>query len=107
MGPPSAYAQPATGPYNTMAVVSAVAGVLSIFGHVVLPLFGGGSVALVAVVTGWVARSQIRASGEKGMWMANLGLILGLVHFALLILIFIVIILVVFVFGFAMLGLHR
>ena len=107
MGPATAYAQPSVGSYNTMAVLSVVAGALSIFVHIVLPIFGGASVALVAVVTGWVGRQQIKTSGEKGMWMANLGLILGVVHFALLILIFIVIILLVFVFGFAMLGFHR
>jgi Domain of unknown function (DUF4190) len=107
MAPAGSYVQPATGGYNSMAVVSLGAGILAFFGHLVIPLLGGGSLALIAIIAGWIGRSQIRTSGERGTWMANLGLILGIVHFALLILLFLVIVLLVFVFGFAMLGLHR
>ncbi len=107
MGAPGHYVQPATGGYNSMAVVSMGAGVLAFFGHLVLPFIGGGSLAVIAIIAGIVSRQQIKTSGERGMWMANLGLILGIVHFALIVLIVIVFVLLVFVFGVAMLGFHR
>ena len=106
IGPPSAYA-PVAGQTSTMAVISLVAGLASFFGHIVLPGIGGGSVALIAIVTGYIARQQIRVSGERGMAMATIGMILGIVHFAILILLFIAIIVAVFVFGFVWLGFHK
>lgn len=93
-----AYAPSRTG-YNSMAVVSLITGALSVFGHIVLPGIGGGSLALIAIVTGWIGRGEIRKSGEQGMWMATLGMILGIVHLAIIALIIIFLIVVVFFLG--------
>jgi hypothetical protein len=98
---------PAQGRTSSLAIVSLVAGAVSIFGHIVLPGIGGGTIALVAIVTGFMARSQIRQSGEQGMWMATLGIILGIVHFAILVLLLIALVVLVFVFGLALFGWHR
>jgi hypothetical protein len=95
------------GDFNVLSIVSLVAALLSIFGHVPLPFFGGGTLALVAIVTGAVARGQIRQNGERGMWMANLGLIIGLIHFALLILFILVVLFAIFVLGIVMFGHSR
>jgi hypothetical protein len=106
MAPASSYA-PSRGQTNTLAVISLGAGAVSIFGHIVLPGLGGGTLALIAIVTGFMSRQQIKQSGEQGMWMATVGMILGIVHFALLALIFFVVILLIFVFGLALFGFHR
>ncbi len=98
---------PAAGQTNTLAIISLGAGVVSIFGHIVLPGIGGGTLALIAIVTGYMSRKQIRQSGEQGMWMATVGMILGIVHFVLLLLLFFVVILLIFVFGLVLFGVHR
>ena len=90
---------PSTAKTNSLAVVSLISGAFSVLGHFVVPGIGGGTLALVAIVTGFIARGEIRRSGEQGMWMATVGIVLGIVHWALLILIFLVLILAVFVFG--------
>lgn len=60
-------------PTNSLAVVSLVSGILA---WVLCPFVG----AVVAVITGHVARSQIRTTGEAGGGMAVAGLVLGYVH---------------------------
>ena len=85
--------------YNSMAVVSLITGAFSVFGHIVLPGIGGGSLAFIAIITGWIGRGEIRRSGEQGMWMATLGMILGIAHLAIIALIFIFLIVVVFFLG--------
>lgn len=81
-------------PYNTLAVVSLVAGIAS---YVFVPVIG----ALVAIITGHMARGQIRQTGEQGGGFALAGLILGYVHFAIVALVVGLILLVVLgVFGF-------
>ena len=100
----SSYAPAAQGQYNSTAVISLVAGAVSILGHIPLPGIGGGTIALVAIVTGFIARGQIKHSGERGMWMANAGIVLGFIHLALIALLILVIIFVVFVLGIAWLG---
>jgi hypothetical protein len=107
MGPPWSGYAPSTGRTSTLAIISLGAGAISVFGHIVLPGIGGGTLALIALVTGFMARSQIRQTGEKGMWMATVGMILGIVHFAILILLFVVVIVLIFVIGLTMFGLHR
>ena len=83
-----------TGPANnTLAVVSLVAGIGSFFGHVI-PFVGGFTLALVAIVTGHMARNQIKQTGEGGMGFATAGLVIGYVHVALIAAVF------VFFFGF-------
>ena len=79
-----AYGPPAT---NTLALVSLVAGIAS---YVFLPFVG----AVVAVITGHMARSQIRRTGESGSGLALAGLILGYVHLALFVLVVLVVMLV-------------
>ena len=82
-----------------MAVVSLVAGAVSVFGHIVLPGIGGGTLAVIAIVTGVMARREIKSSGEQGMWMATLGIVLGVLHLLVIALIFIFLIGAVFVIG--------
>jgi Domain of unknown function (DUF4190) len=84
---------------NTMAVISLVSGALAVFGHVVLPGIGGGTLALVAIVTGFIGRSEIKRTGEQGGWMATAGIVLGVIHLALIALIFLLLVLGVFAFG--------
>ena len=84
---------------NSMAVVSLVTGALSVFGHLVLPGIGGGTLALIAIVTGIIARGEIERSGEQGMWMATVGILLGVLHLLVIALIFIFLIVAVFAIG--------
>ena len=84
---------------NSLAIVSFIAGVASVFGHVVVPGLGGGVLALIAIITGVIARGEIKRTGEQGLWMAWAGIIIGLIHFALLILLVLLIIAGVFVLG--------
>lgn len=70
---------------NAMAWVSLGFGVFGIFGHVI-PIVGGLTCATVAIVTGFVARAQIRRTGEDGSRLALAGIILGAVHIAVLVL---------------------
>jgi hypothetical protein len=90
-------------PNNSLAMVSLVTGILSYLGHVV-PIVGGSTLAIVAIVTGYMARNQIRETGEHGMTMANLGIILGIVNLALVILIVLLVVLAIFVFGIGLFG---
>jgi hypothetical protein len=107
VAPPGVTYAPVQGRTNSLAIVSLIAGAGSIFGHIVLPGIGGGTIALVAIVTGFMSRSQIKQSGEQGMWMATVGIILGIVHFAILVLLLIAVVTLVFVFGLALFGWHR
>jgi len=63
---------------SSMAIVSMVSGIACWF---VLPLIG----ALIAVITGHMAKKEIRESGGRlsGVEMANAGLALGYVHLAI------------------------
>jgi hypothetical protein len=101
-GPPPAY-QEAPGPSwgtpyapprstNTLAVVSLVAGCAQ---FVICPVIG----AIVAIVTGHIARRQIRDTGEQGNGLAVAGLILGYIGAALTALAIVGALVVVFAFG--------
>jgi len=57
--------------------------------------------AIVAIITGHMARRQIKQTGEAGDGLAFIGLILGYVHLALLALVLVGIILVVAFVGIA------
>jgi hypothetical protein len=94
---------PAGARTNTLAVVSLVAGIASFFAHIV-PGVGGFTVALVAVVTGYMGRQQIKQTGEQGMWMATVGLVIGILHLALIAIVVLIILFVVFVLGIALFG---
>ena len=76
-------------PTNTMAIVSLVAGIA---GYVIPHPFIAG---IVAIITGHMARKQIRQTGEGGAGLALAGLILGYVHLALSVLFVIALILLV------------
>jgi hypothetical protein len=75
---------------NSMAIVSLVAGIA---GYVIPHPFIAG---IVAIVTGHMARRQIRQTGEGGSGFALAGLILGYVHLLLSVLLVGFILLVVF-----------
>ena len=96
--PPPSYT-PSTARTNSLAVVSLISGAISVVGHFVVPGIGGGTLALVAIVTGFIARNEIKRSGEQGMWMATVGIVLGILHWVVLILIFFALIFAVFVIG--------
>ncbi len=70
-------------PTNQLAIVSLAAGIAS---FAILPLIG----AIVAIITGHMARRQIRETGEAGDGLALAGIILGYVHLALLALVIVV-----------------
>ena len=65
-----------TAPNNSMAVVAMVAGIC---GFTVVPFIG----SIVAVITGHMARKQIRQTGEGGDGMAVAGLVMGWIVIAL------------------------
>ncbi|MHB8612646.1 MAG: DUF4190 domain-containing protein [Candidatus Dormibacteraceae bacterium] len=94
------------GQTNTLAVVSLVAGVGSFFAHII-PGLGGFTVALIAVITGYMARKQIKERGEQGMGMATAGMVIGIIHLTLLLLLVIGLIFAIFVFGIVLFGAHR
>ncbi len=88
---------------NQLAIVSLVAGIGSFFAHII-PGIGGLTVAAIAVITGYMARNQIKQSGEQGMWMATAGMIIGIAHIALLVIGVIVVLFLIFVLGVALFG---
>lgn len=90
---------------NTLAIVSLATGIGSFFAHIV-PGLGGTIVALIAVITGYLARKQIRETGEKGMGIATAGMIIGAAHLALIFLLIIGVLFLVFVLGIGVLFLR-
>jgi Domain of unknown function (DUF4190) len=85
--------------YNAMSIISLVTGTLAVFGHIVLPGIGGGTLALVAIITGFIGRGEIKRTGEQGGWMAVVGIVLGVIHLLAIALIIILLILGIFAFG--------
>ena len=90
---------PARDHYNTMSLISLCAGVLAVFGHIVLPGIGGGTLAVVAIVTGLIGRSEVKKTGEQGGWMATAGIVLGVIHIAVIVVVVMLLILGIFVLG--------
>ena len=72
---------------NTMAIASLVAGIAA---WIVCPVLG----AILAIIFGFVARNQIKTTGEAGSGLALAGLILGFAHIALSVLTLIIAIVV-------------
>ncbi len=108
--PPPGGAQPQLGGYassgghtNTLAIVSFVAAIASFFAHII-PFAGGTLVAIVAIVTGFMARGEIKRSGEQGMWMANAGIIIGLIHLVGIFILLMIFLFLIFVLGIAVFG---
>ena len=64
-------------PTNTLAIVSLAAGIA---GYVLPHPFIAG---IVAIITGHMARGQIRRTGEGGGALALAGLLLGYLHFVI------------------------
>jgi hypothetical protein len=91
--PPAAYT---ARPMNSLAIVSLAAGISA---YVITHFIG----AIVAIVTGHMARGQMRRTGERGGAMALVGLILGYAYFAVLILV-IAVVVVLIVSGVAIFG---
>jgi hypothetical protein len=92
-----------TNPNNNLAMVSLITGILSFAGHII-PLVGGSTLAIVAVITGYIARNQIKESGEQGMTMASVGMILGIANLALVGVVILLLILFIFVLGIGIFG---
>lgn len=76
---------------NTLAVVCLVTALVAPFGHVTG--LGGLALIITSIVTGHMARAEIRRTGEDGATLALIGLIISYVHIAVSALI------VVFFFG--------
>jgi len=92
------------GQTNSLAIISLVAGIGSFFAHII-PGVGGFTVALVAVITGYMARNQIKQTGEQGMGMATAGMIIGIVHLVLIALgVIALVLIVIFGVGISFLG---
>src|SRR5260221_13152849 len=65
---------------NTLAVVSLVTALVAPFGHVTG--IGGLALILTSIITGHMARAEIRRTGEDGATLALIGLIISYVHVA-------------------------
>jgi Domain of unknown function (DUF4190) len=83
VGPPGGMVV-ATGQTNTLAVVSLVTAIIAPFAH--FTGIGGLTLTIVSIVTGHMARRQIRQTGERGDGFALAGLIISYVHVALTVL---------------------
>jgi hypothetical protein len=106
MGTPSAELPPSqssSAHTNDLALISLVTGILSFLGHIV-PIVGGSTLAIVAIATGYMARNQIKQTGEQGMTMANVGMILGIANLALVALLVFLFIFFIFVLGIGVFG---
>jgi Domain of unknown function (DUF4190) len=80
VGPPGGMVA-APGQTNTLAVVSLVSALVAPFAH--FTGIGGLTLTIVSIVTGHMARRQIRQTGERGDGFALAGLIISYVHLAL------------------------
>jgi hypothetical protein len=79
-----ASAQTPSTPTNPMAIISLVLGILGLLGCACGGGIGGLLFGVPAAIIGWVARKQILGAAEeqKGMQLATIGLILGIVELA-------------------------
>jgi hypothetical protein len=66
---------------NTLALVSFISALVAPIGH--FTGVGGITLIVVSIVTGHMARGQIRKSGEGGAQLALAGLIISYIHLAL------------------------
>jgi hypothetical protein len=80
MGTPGSMVTAAPGQLNNLAIVSFVTALLAPFGHLVG--IGGITLIIISIVTGHMARAQIRKTGETGAGFALAGLIISYVHLA-------------------------
>lgn len=89
--------------HNGLAMVSLITGILSFFGHII-PIIGGSTLAIVAIITGLIARNQVRGTGEEGMTAATVGVVLGVANLAMTLLVVVVILFLIFVLGIGLFG---
>ena len=87
-------------------MISLIAGIGSFFAHII-PGAGGFTVALVAVITGFMARNQIKQTGERGMGLATAGIIIGLAHLGLIVLVVVILLVAIFALGLTLFGVSR
>jgi len=85
MPPPGSIVGP--GQTNTLALVSFITALAAPFGHLIG--VGGITLIIVSIVTGHMARAQIRRTGEGGGGLALAGLIISYAHLVLTALLFI------------------
>jgi Domain of unknown function (DUF4190) len=76
---------------NTLAIVSLVTAIVAPFGHLIG--IGGITMIIISLVTGHMARNQIKKTGEDGAVLALIGLIISYVHLVVTALV------VIFLFG--------
>jgi hypothetical protein len=82
VAPPGAAQAASTGSKtNTLALVSFISALVAPLGH--FTGVGGFTLIAVSIVTGHLARGQIRKSGESGAQLALAGLIISYIHLAL------------------------
>jgi hypothetical protein len=77
----------APGQTNSLAWVSLISAIAAPFGHFIG--VGGITLIIVSLVTGHMARSQIKKTGEGGAGLALAGLIISYVHLAISVVVFI------------------
>ncbi len=70
----------APGQTNTLAVVSLVTAIVAPLGHVIG--LGGITLIIISIVTGHMARREIKQTGERGANIALAGLIISYIHAA-------------------------
>jgi hypothetical protein len=97
------YTPEVVGRTNTLAIISLATGIGSFFAHII-PGIGGFTISLIAVITGYMARQQIKQTGEKGMGLATAGMVIGAVHILLIGIVVVVLLFVVFVLSIALFG---
>jgi hypothetical protein len=78
-GAPPPGGPPGPRPTNVLAIVSLV---LSVISYCALPIVG----AIGGIITGHIAKRQIRDTGEEGTGLATAGIVLGWVHIGLFVL---------------------
>lgn len=71
-----------SGQTNGLAITSLIFGILT---YVLLPLIG----ALIAIITGHIARAQIKRNEQEGAGLALAGLILGYIYMLIVVLVII------------------
>jgi|ERR1035437_3715974 hypothetical protein len=73
---------------NSLALVSLVTALVAPFGHLIA--VGGFTLIIISLVTGHMARAQIKQTGEDGATLALIGLIISYIHLAVSVLVVII-----------------
>jgi hypothetical protein len=78
-------------PTNSLAIVCLVTALVAPFGHFIG--VGGITLTVISLITGHMARRQIKETGEGGSTLAMIGLIISYIHLVVTVLV------VIFLFG--------